>query len=84
MLIYTCSVAELLWEPRLWGFLDASPLYSTRNDLGFCFCFKNNFFVMIIKQESVKINNGKLEHITLTEIRMHGGLLAHQSDKTTG
>lgn len=26
VLIYTCSVAELLWEPKLWGFLDANPL----------------------------------------------------------
>lgn len=26
VLIYTCSVAELLWEPKLWGLLDANPL----------------------------------------------------------
>ena len=26
VLIYMCSVAELLWEPKLWGILDANPL----------------------------------------------------------
>jgi len=49
VLIYTCSVAELLWEPKLWGFLDANPVESTRDDGGFYFCFNIHFFVMIIR-----------------------------------
>lgn len=63
VLIYTCSVAELLWELNLWGFLDANPLQTTRDDGGFCFCFNIHFFVMVVKQESLKTNNGKLENI---------------------
>lgn len=43
VLIYTCSVAELLWEPKLWGIFDADPLQSTREDRGLCFCFSIHF-----------------------------------------